>query len=59
MDSNLEGAMRAAGEALLNMAEEARKLNEEMLRLRAQIERQNDFNQGLKQVFDKYYGGQG
>ena len=51
--------MRAAGEALLNMAEEARKLNDEMLRLRAQIERQNDFNQGLKQVFDKYYGGQG
>ena len=59
MDSNLEGAIRAASEALLNMAEEARKLNDEMLRLRAQVERQNDFNQGLKQVFDKYYGGQG
>lgn len=59
MDSNLEGAMRAASEALLNMAEEARKLNDEMLRLRAQVERQNDFNQGLKQVFDTYYGGQG
>jgi hypothetical protein len=59
MDSNLEGAIRAASEALLNMAEEARKLNDEMLHLRAQVERQNDFNQGLKQVFDKYYGGQG
>lgn len=59
MDSNLEGAMRAASEALLNMAEEARKLNDEMLHLRAQVERQNDFNQGLKQVFDKYYGSQG
>lgn len=59
MDSNLEGAMRAASEALLNMAEEARKLNDEILRLRAQVERQNDFNQDLKQVFDTYYGGQG
>ena len=59
MDSNLEGAMRAAGEALLNMAEEARRLNDEMLHLRAQVEYQNDFNQSLKQVFDKYYGGQG
>lgn len=59
MDSNLEGAIRAASEALLNMAKEARKLNDEMLYLRAQVERQNDFNQGLKQVFDKYYGGQG
>lgn len=59
MDSNLEGAICAASEALLNMAEEARKLNDEMLHLRAQVERQNDFNQGLKQVFDKYYGSQG
>ena len=59
MDSNLEGAMRAASEALLNVAEEARKLNNEMLYLRTQVERQNDFNQGLKQVFDTYYGGQG
>lgn len=59
MDSNLEGAMRAASEALLNMAEEARKLNDEMLHLRAQVECQNDFNQSLKQVFDTYYGGQG
>jgi len=59
MDSNLEGAMRAAGEALLNMAEEARKLNNEMLQLRAQVERHEDFNQGLKQLFDTYYGGQG
>ena len=59
MDSNLEGAMRAASEALLNMAEEARKLNDEILYLRAQVERQNDFNQSLKQIFDTYYGGQG
>ena len=34
MDSNLENAMRAASEAFLNMAEEARKLNNEMLQLR-------------------------
>ena len=59
MDSNLEGAMRAAGEALLNMAEEARKLSDEMLQLRAQVELHEDFNQGLKQLFDTYYGGQG
>ena len=35
MDSNLEGAMRAVSEALLNVVEEARKLNNEMLQLRA------------------------
>ena len=57
MDNNLESAMRAASEALLNMAEEARKLNNEMLYLRAQVERHEDFNQGLKQLFDTYYGG--
>ena len=59
MDSNLEGAMRAAGEALLNMAEEAHKMKDGMLFLRAQVERHEDFNQGLKQLFDTYYGGQG
>lgn len=59
MDSDLEGAMRAASQALLNMAEEARKLNNEVLQLRAQVERHEDFNQGLKQLFDTYYGGQG
>ena len=59
MDSNLEGAIRAASEALLNVAEEARKLKDEMLQLRAQVERHEDFNQGLKQLFDTYYGGQG
>lgn len=59
MDSNLEGAMRAAGEALLNMAEEARKLKDEMLQLRAQVELHEAFNQGFKQLFDTYYGGQG
>lgn len=59
MDSNLEGAIRAASEAFLNMAEEARKLNNEMLQLREQVERHEDFNQGLKQLFDTYYGGQG
>ena len=35
MDSNLENAMRAASEALLNVAEEARKLKDEILQLRA------------------------
>ena len=59
MDSNLENAMRAASEALLNAAEEARKLKNEMLQLREQVERHEDFNQGLKQLFDTYYGGQG
>ena len=59
MDSNLEGAMRAVSEALLNVVEEARKLNNEMLQLRAQVERHEDFNQGLKQLFDTYYGGKG
>lgn len=58
MDSNLEGAMRAASEALLNMAEEARKLKDEMLQLRAQVELHENFNQGLKRLFDTYYGGQ-
>lgn len=48
MDSNLEGAICAASEALLNMTEESRKIKDEMLQLRAQIERNEDFNQGLK-----------
>ena len=59
MDSNLENAMRAASEALLNVAEEARKLKDEIFQLRAQVERHEDFNQSLKQLFDTYYGGQG
>ena len=59
MDSNLEGAMHAASEAFLNVAEEARKLKDEMFQLRAQVERHEDFNQSLKQLFDTYYGGQG
>ena len=59
MDSNLENAMRAASEALLNAAEEVRKLKDEILQLRVQVERHEDFNQGLKQLFDTYYGGQG
>lgn len=59
MDSNLENAMRIASEAFLNMAEEARKLNNEMLQLREQVERREAFNQGLKQLFNEFYGGQG
>ena len=59
MDSNLENAMRAASEALHNMAEEARKTKDEILQLRAQVKRHEDFNQSLKQLFDTYYGGQG
>ena len=59
MDSNLENAMRTASEALFNAAEEARKLKDEMLQLRAQVKRHEDFNQSLKQLFDTYYGGQG
>lgn len=59
MDSNLEGAIRAASEALLNMAEEARKMKDEILFLRAQVERHEDFNVDLKKLVDTYYGGQG
>ena len=59
MDSNLESAMQAASKALLNVAEETRKLKDDILQLRAQVERHEDFNQGLKQLFDTYYGGQG
>lgn len=59
MDSNLEGAIRAASEALLNVAEEARKLKDEILQLRTQVERHEAFNQGLKQLFNEFYGGQG
>lgn len=59
MDSNLESAMIAANEALFNVAEKARKLKDEMLQLRAQVERHEDFNQGLKQLFNEFYGGQG
>lgn len=57
MDSNLEGAMRAASEALLNMAEEAGKLSRDVSELRARVERQDDFNRKMKTIFDEYYGG--
>lgn len=57
MDSNLEGAMRAVSEAFLNMAEKARKMKDEMLFLRAQVEQHKDFNVDLKKLFDEYYGG--
>ena len=59
MDSNLEGAMRDASEALLTVAEEARKLKDGMLQLWAQVEWHEGFNQDLKQLFDTYYGGKG
>ena len=59
MNSNLEGTIHTASKAFLNVAEEARKLKDEILQLRAQIERHEDFNQSLKQLFDTYYGGQG
>ena len=59
MNSNLEGTIHTASKAFLNVAEEARKLKDEMLQLRAQVERYEDFNQGLKQLFNEFYGGQG
>ena len=59
MDSNLEGAICAASEAFLNVAEESRELKDEMLQLRVQTEWNEDFHQSLKQLFDTYYGGQG
>ena len=54
MDSNLESAIHTASKAFLNVAEEARKLNNEILQMRAQVERHEDF----KQLFYTYYGGQ-
>ena len=59
MDSNLENAMRIASEAFLNVAEEARKLKDEILQLRAQVERHAHSNHSLNPLLHTYYAGQG
>ena len=59
MESKLQDAIRSAASALLNMADEADKLSQELSELKARVERQDDFNRKMKTIFDEYYGGQG
>lgn len=57
MDNNLSTALKSAGEALLNVSVEAEKLISELKYLQHEIEKHEKINQGLKTVFDEYYGG--
>ena len=57
MESRLQDAIRSAAGALANMANEADKLLQELSELKAKVERQDDFNQKMKAIFDKFYGG--
>ena len=57
MDNNLSTALKNAGEALLNVSVEAEKLILELKYLQHEIEKHEKINQGLKTVFDEYYGG--
>lgn len=57
MDNNLQDAIKSAAGALANMADEAGKLSQELSELKARVERHEEFNQSLKQLFDTYYGG--
>ena len=59
MESNLQDAIRSAAGALANMADEAGKLLQELSKLEARVERQDEFNRKMKTIFDEYYGGQG
>ena len=59
MESNLQDAIRSAAGALANMADEAGKLLQELSKLEARVDRQDDFNRKMKTIFDEYYGGQG
>lgn len=59
MESKLQDAMRSAAGALANMADEAGKLSQELSELKARVDRQDDFNQKMKTIFDEFYGGQG
>ena len=59
MESRLQDAIRDAAGALANMANEADKLLQELSELKAKVERQDDFNQKMKAIFDEFYGGQG
>ena len=58
MESRLQDAIRDAAGALANMANEADKLLQELSELKAKVERQDDFNQKMKAIFDEFYGGQ-
>ena len=57
MESRLQDAIRSAAGALANMANEADKLLQELSELKAKVERQDDFNQKMKAIFDEFYGG--
>ena len=57
MESRLQDAIRNAAGALADMADEADKLSQELSELKARVERHEEFNQSLKQLFDTYYGG--
>lgn len=59
MESKLQDAMRSAADALATMADEAGKLLQELSKLEARVDRQDDFNRKMKTIFDEYYGGQG
>lgn len=57
MESKLQDAIKSAAGALLNMADEADKLSQELLVLKARVDRQEDFNRKMKSIFDEFYGG--
>lgn len=59
MESKLQDAIRSAASALATMADEADKLLQELSKLEARVDRQDDFNRKMKTIFDEYYGGQG
>lgn len=57
MESKLQDAIRSAAGALLNMADEADKLSQELSKLKARVDRQDEFNRKMKTIFDEFYGG--
>lgn len=59
MESKLQDAIREAANALAIMADEAGKLSQELSKLEARVDRQDEFNRKMKTIFDEYYGGQG
>ena len=59
MESKLQDAIRSAAGALVNMADEAGKLSQELSELKVRVDRQDEFNRKMKTIFDEFYGGQG
>ena len=57
MESKLQDAIKSAAGALLSMADEAEKLSQELLELKAKVQRQDEFNRKMKTIFDEFYGG--